>query len=212
MRLVALVGVVAATLLWPAVPARSDGPRSGQRIRVERPRHQAERRPRMCFTQAPGDQTVCVGSPAPRPGEELALFGVEGRVAVAAIVRDAKPADIDRCQSDNLWDTAYRVTREGVNPDTRSFGFTGLGFDPFDATLQIQPPVSPHQLRPGEEVFIGVDAGSNGTVDHLVTHRPCGDSLPRGARPGPDARCLAHWRPYEAGWRIIVEDVIYNCQ
>lgn len=212
MRLVALVGVVAAALLAPAFPASAERPSSGQQVRVERPRHQAQRRPRLCFTQAPGDQTVCVGSPAPRPGEKLAIFGPEGQVAVVASVRDAKPASIDRCQSDNLWDTSYRVIRGGANPDGRLFGFTGLDFDPFGATLQIQPPVSPSQLRPEEEVFLGVDAGSDGAVDHLVTHRPCSDSLPRGARPGPDARCLTHWRPHEAGWRIIVEDAIYECQ
>lgn len=211
-----MVCAVAAAVLVPADAAVADGPaptpgrRTGEQVRVERPHLASIHRPRLCITERAGEPTVCIGS-KPRVGEELAMFGFEGHNALVATVVSTEPTTAHPCHSVNLWNTGFRVRRQGATTGATTFGFTGLGFDAADATMQIQPAVSPPPLRDQEEVFLGVDAASDGTVDHLLTSRPCEHSLPKGAPPGPGARCLAHWRPRDGGWTMIVEDVIYGC-
>jgi hypothetical protein len=214
-RIVSLV-VAAGVVAWSAPAEAAPGataataakPRSGKRVRVERPLFADPNKPRFCVPRNSGDEVTCIGATRPRAGESVVIFDGEGHPSIDAVVRTAEPSREVSCRADNVWDASYRVVRQFGGGGARSFGFTGLGFDVARATMQMQPQVAPRALRPHEMVVAGVDAESDGTLDHLVTIRACDSSV----NTGNEVQCITHWRTRDGEWRILVEDVLVDCQ
>jgi hypothetical protein len=198
-----------------AAGAGSAEARPGEIVRVERPRYVPKERIRVCVQTGNDDsKMLCIGNPPPKRDEIIHVMDFRGGVVAQARVVRTAPSTQPMCRSEQASDVYYRTTLSGSTaPTSWMIGLMGVEVDrergKMDGGSDIELPPA---ARRKEQVFIAVDRDGSGHHDMIVTSRPCELPPPPGTSGQGEAQCLAYWLLEGASWRLVNEDVLYNCR
>lgn len=203
--------LAAAASLVLAAAARAEPPRSGEIVRVERPRFGGSGL-RVCpVDPVRRDRLTCYGSRAPRAGTRYAVLGMEGfRGHVEAT--SISPSDNDFCGLG----VAHDVFVDGLElavADGIGVAVTGAELGPRSRLMLGARDVSPSGVE-DEEVWMVIDRDGDEAPDIVATAYDCPEADDRVAPPGKTLTklCLDYWTRDGGPWRRVTRDIFYSCR
>jgi hypothetical protein len=205
-------GVTAGTALGVAL-ARTGDSRSGAVVRIERRRLEAEH-VRMCPVTNQSGVLTCFGGPAPMPGEEFVLVGLDGFRGRARAVRAEPNNTQDPCGLGAAHDVHIELERGATTTGNVVVGVQGVDVEPSANLLIDAPEIAGKGSE--ESVWLALDGDGDGKADIAASGVPCPEErnrapIARAAGRTVEAFCLHYWRRNDGEWQRVNRHVYYRC-